>query len=178
MRRFLDGLLFAVAGLLMSAAVAATPLSPAQVENFIASYPEAQAFGEKHPLKQKDIDRDQPLTSSVALLAKDSLHHKGLSSIAKKHSFANAEQWADVGDRVMTAYFIAKQGSTLEFIKRNYEEAEARINSNPKYSEQFKKDLLVGMKKGYLRNVKKTQDAQQDLPAVQGLMDKIAPLYE
>ena len=178
MRRFLDGLLFAVAGLMMSTAVAATPLSPAQVENFIASYPEAQAFGEEHPLKQKNIDRHQPLTSSVALLAKDSLHHKGLSSIANKHSFANAEQWADVGDRVMNAYFIVKQGSTLESIKRNYQEAEARINNNPEYSEQHKKGVLNGMEKGYLRNVKKIQDAQQDLPTVQGLMDKIAPLYE
>ena len=58
------------------------------------------------------------------------------------------------------------------------QEAEARINNNPEYSEQHKKGVLNGMEKGYLRNVKKIQDAQQDLATVQGLMDKIAPLYE
>lgn len=178
MRRFLNGLMFAVAALMMTAAVAATPLSRAQVENYIASFAEAQTFAEQNPLKQKDIDRHRPLVSSVELLAKDSLHYQGLSSIAQKYHFRNLEQWADVGDRVMNAYFIVKEGSSLEFIKRNYEEAEARINNNPDYSEQHKKGVLVGMKKGYLRNVKKIQDAQPDLPAVTGLMDEIAPLYK
>ncbi|HKM37906.1 MAG TPA: hypothetical protein VJY83_09760 [Thiopseudomonas sp.] len=178
MRRFLDGLVFTVAAFLMSAAVAATPLSSAQVENYIASFAEAQTFAEENPLKQKGIDRDRPLVSSVDLLAKDSLHYQGLSKIAQKYHFRNLEQWADVGDRVMNAYFIAKEGSSLEFIKRHYEEAEARINNNPDYSKQFKKDLLAGMEKGYLRNVKKTQNAQPDLPAVTDLMDQIAPLYK
>lgn len=178
MRKLINGIIFSVAGLLVSTAVTATPLSQAQVENYIASFAEVQTFGEQNPLQQKGIDHDRPLVSSIELLAKDSLHYQGLNSIAQKHHFQNAEQWADVGDRVMNAYFIAKDGSSLEFIKRSYEEAEMRINSSPHYSDEHKKAVLVGMKKGYLRNVKKTQDVQPDLPAVTELMTEIAPLYK
>lgn len=177
MRKFLDWMVLGVLGLLLSATAVAAPLTQAQVKNYIASYAEAQALAEQNPSPQKNIDRHRPLVSGVELLAKDSQLYQSLGNIAQRHHFRNPEQWADVGDRVMNAYFIAKQGTTLEFIERNYKEAEQRINSHPDYSEQHKKGVLTGMEKGYLRNVKKIQDAQPDLPAVTGLMDEIAPLY-
>ncbi len=178
MRKLLDRLVLGVVGLLMSAVAVAAPLTQAQVKNYIASFVEAQALAEQNPSPQKSIDRHRPLVSGIELLAKDSQLYQDLSNITQKYHFHNAEQWADVGDRVMNAYFIAKQGTTLEFIERNYKEAEERINSNPDYTEQHKKGVLAGMEKGYLRNVKKIQDAQPDLPAVTGLLDEIAPLYE
>jgi len=177
MRKILDRMVLGVAALLVSAIVVAAPLTQVQVENYIASFAEAQMLAEQNPTQQKGIDRHRPLVSSVELLAKDSQLYQGLSSIAQKHHFRTAEQWADVGDRVMNAYFIVKQGTTLEFVERNYKEAEQRINSNPDYTEQHKKGVLTGMEKGYLRNVKKIQDAQPDLPAVSGLMDQVAPLF-
>ncbi|SRR5690606_22321651 len=177
MRKFLDWLVLGVLGLLLSATAVAAPLTQAQVNNYIASHAEAQMLAEQSSTLQKRIDRHRPLVSGVELLAKDSQLYKNLSNIAQKHHFRNPEQWADVGDRVMNAYFIAKQGTTLELIERNYKEAEQRINSHPDYTEQHKKAVLVGMEKGYLRNVKKIQDAQPDLPAVTGLLDEIAPLY-
>ena len=114
MRKLINGIIFSAASLLVSTAVTATPLSQAQVENYIASFAEAQTFGEQNPLQQKGIDHERPLVSSLELLAKDSPHYQGLNSIAQKHHFQNAEQWADVGDRVMNAYFIAKDGSSLD----------------------------------------------------------------
>lgn len=177
MRKFLDWMVLGVLGLLMSATAVAVPLTQAQVNNYIASHAESQALAEQDSAPQKGIDRHRPLVSGVELLAKDSQLYQSLSNIAQKYHFRNPEQWADVGDRVMNAYFIAKQGATLEVIERNYKEAEQRINSHPDYTEQHKKGVLTGMEKGYLRNVKKIHDAQPDLPAVTGLMDKIAPLY-
>jgi hypothetical protein len=177
MRKFLDWMVLGVLGLLLPASAVAAPLTQTQVSNYIASHAEAQALTEQIPIPQKNIDRHRPLVSGVELLAKDSQLYQSLGNIAQRHHFRNPEQWADVGDRVMNAYFIAKQGTTLELIKRNYKEAEQRINSNPDYTEQHKKAVLVGMEKGYLRNVGKIQDAQPDLPAVIELMDLIAPLY-
>lgn len=157
---------------------AAASLTQQQVQNYLASYHEVQAFAEQYPLPQKGIDRHRPLTSSVALLAKDSSHYQGLNRIVNTHHFANPQQWAEVGDSVMNAYFIIEQGASLSAIETEYQAAIERINSNPDYTEQHKKGVLLGMEKGYLRNVKKIQDAEADLPIVLELKDEVALLYK
>ncbi len=177
MRKILDWIVLCTASFFMVAAVAATPLSQEQVQNYIASFSEVQSFGEQSSVQQKGIDRQRPLGSSIELLAKDSSHYQALTALVKKYHFQSPEQWADVGDRVMQAYFIVKQGATLDFIKKNYDEAIVRINTNPRYSEKHKQGVLTGMEKGYLRNVQNVKDAQPDLKVVSSLMDEIAPLY-
>ena len=177
MRKFLEWMVYCTASFVMVAAVAAMPLSQEQVQNYIASFSEVQSFGEQRSVQQKGIDQDRPLSSSIELLAKDSSHYQELAVLVKKYHFQSPEQWADVGDRVMQAYFIVKQGVTLDFIKKNYDEAVVRINTNPSYTEQLKQGVLTGMEKGYLRNVQNIKDAQPDLNVVSSLMDEIAPLY-
>lgn len=177
MRKILDWIVLCTASFFMVAAVAAMPLSQEQVQSFIASFSEVQEFSEQNSMPQKAIDRHWPLSSSIELLAKDSSHYQNMTTLVKKYNFDSAEQWANVGDRVMRAYFIAKEGATLDFIKKNYDEAVVRINTNPSYTEQLKQSVLTGMEKGYLRNVQKVKDVQPDLKVVSGLMDEIAPLY-
>lgn len=177
MRKILDWIVLCTASFFMVAAVAAMPLSQEQVQNYIASFSEVQEFSEQNSMPQKAIDRHWPLSSSIELLAKDSSHYQNMTILVKKYNFDSAEQWANVGDRVMRAYFIAKEGATLDFIKKNYDEAVVRINSNPSYTEKHKQGVLLGMEKGYLRNVQKVKDVQPDLKVVSGLMDEIAALY-
>ena len=177
MRKILDWIVLCTASFFMVAAIAAMPLSQEQVQSYIASFSEVREFSEQNSMPQKAIDRHWPLSSSIELLAKDSSHYQNMTTLVKKYNFDSAEQWANVGDRVMRAYFIAKEGATLDFIKKNYDEAVVRINTNPSYTEQLKQSVLTGMEKGYLRNVQKVKDVQPDLKVVSGLMDEIAPLY-
>lgn len=177
MRKISGWIVLCVASLCMATAVAATSLSQEQVQNYIASFSEVQEFSEQNSMPQKAIDRHWPLSSSIELLAKDSSHYQNMTILVKKYNFDSAEQWANVGDRVMRAYFIAKEGATLDFIKKNYDEAVVLINSNPSYTEKHKQGVLLGMEKGYLRNVQKVKDVQPDLKVVSGLMDEIAALY-
>lgn len=177
MRKVLEWLVLCATSFVMVAAVAASSLSQEQVQNYIASFAEVQSYGEQNPMPQKGIDRSRPLASSVELLDKDSAHYQELAALVKKYHFQSPEQWADVGDRVMRAYFVAKEGVTLEFIKKNYDEAVVRINSNPDYTQKHKQGVLQGMEKGYLRNVQNIKDAQPDLKVVSSLMDEIAPMY-
>ena len=177
MRKVLDWIVLCTASFFMVAAVAAMPLSQEQVQSYIASFSEVREFSEQNSMPQKAIDRHWPLSSSIELLAKDSSHYQNMTTLVKKYNFDSAEQWANVGDRVMRAYFIVKEGATLDFIKKNYDEAVVRINTNPSYTEQLKQSVLTGMEQGYLRNVQKVKDVQPDLKVVSGLMDEIAPLY-
>lgn len=170
---------FVVMILMTSTSIAmAAGLTKKQVQDYLDSVPETLVLSEKHQVEQKKIDRNRPLSSSLELMGKDSVSYQDLTALAKKNHFKDAEQWANVGDRVMQAYIVSQSAMTLEQMKANYDTAEASINNNPEYSEDKKQAILKGMKKGYLRNVEMVKKVQSDLPAVQAKMTEIDAVFD
>lgn len=156
----------------------AAGLTEKQVQNYINSVPETMELGEKYPQEQKKIDRSRPMGSSLELMGKDSESYKDLTLLAIKHDFKNAEEWADVGDRVMQAYLVAKSETTLEQMKASYDKAVLSINNDKSLSEDRKKGTLKGMEKGYLRNVAMVKKTKSDLPAVKARMSEIEAVFD
>lgn len=156
----------------------AAGLTDKQVKNYLASVPDALVLGDKYNQEQKNIDPMRPLSSGLELMGKTSSSYKELSALAKKHQFENAEEWADVGDRVMQAYIALQSDIDLDGMRTNYNQAVKSITADPKMSEAAKQGTLKGMEKGYLRNVKIVTSAQPDLPAVKSNITAIDAVFD
>lgn len=170
--------LLALILLTSSQLILAAGLTEKQVQNYLDSVPEMQALGEKYKTEQKKIDRARPLSSSLELMGKNSDSYRDLTTLAKKHAFEDAEQWADVGDRVMQAFIVSQSEVSLEQMKMNYEQAIANISNNPEYSSEKKQAVLKGMEKGYLRNVAMVKKAQPDLAVVKAKKTAIQAIFD
>lgn len=156
----------------------AAGLTEEQVQNYIDSVPDTIVLGEKHQQEQKNVDPLRPMGSSLELMEKDSESYKDLTILAKKYHFKNAEQWADVADRVMQAYIVANSDTTLALMKANYDKAVVSINNDANLSEDKKKAVLKGMEKGYLRNVEMMKKTQADLPAIKAKISELNAVFD
>lgn len=171
----------AVMALSLGLAHAATnhPLTSQQVQHFIASMPEATALGDKHnDNKHRDIDTAQPLTSGLKLMDPNSPAYSDLAQLASRHGFSSVEQWANVGDRTITAYGIAASGVTTSEVEAGYQQGIVNINKDPGLTAAAKEAILVGMKKGHQRNMKARQASEPDLAAVRPHMAELGKLFE
>ncbi len=157
----------------------AEPLTSQQVERFIASMPELTALGEKHADNQpRNIDPARPLGSSLELMDRQSPSYSDLSELASRHGFSSPEQWADVGDRVMSTYAVASSGLPTSEVDAAYKEAVANIKKNPDLPAAKKEAILAGMEKGHQRNMNARQASEQDISAVRPHMAKLDKLFE
>ena len=161
------------------AAAYAEALTSQQVTQFIASMPDLTALGEKHDDgKKRKIDPARPLTSSLDSMGRQSAAYADLAQLASRHGFTGAEQLADVGDRVMSAYMIARDGLSLDEVKAGYQRGVDNVNKDPKLDDRQKKAILGGMNKSHQRYLAARQAAEKDLPAVQPHMAELGKLFE
>ena len=156
----------------------AAPLTPLQVERYIASVPELKALGEKHDQKSRRVDRARPLGSSLELMGKESPAYADLAQLAARHEFSSAEQWADVGDRTTQAYIILKSGLSSDEVEAGYKQGIVNVNNDASLTAAKKQAVLKGMEKGHKRNMAARQAAEKDLPAVRPHMAALDKLME
>lgn len=155
------------------------PLTPQQVERFIASMPELTALGEKHDEgKQHGIDPRRPMGSSLEQMDKHSPAYADLARLSSRHGFTSPEQWANVGDRTIQAYGFAKNSLSADQVKAGYQQGVANVRNDPKLSEKQKEAVLAGMEKGHKRNMDALLAAEKDIPAVQPHLNTLGRLLE
>lgn len=161
-------------------AVSAAPLTERQVTDYVASVPEGNAIGEKFVDKIKDrIDLRRPLSSALELIDPKGQPYADLKALAKRYNFHSVEEWADVGDRTMTAYrWASATPMSDEEIEAGYQQGRKNIQNDIKLKPKQKETILGKMHKTHLRNQATRKAAQPDLPAVKAHMDVLAPLYE
>lgn len=178
-KRFALALTILVSSLGLSSLLHAQPLTSDQVERFISSMPDSLELGRKYDDKKpRDIDPSKPMTSGLALMDKNGPEYADVSQLALRHGFANAEQWAQVGDRTVSAYIVAKSGLSSQQVEQAYQEAVNNIQKNPAYTEEKKQAILAGMSKGHQRNMSLRQNSDQDVPALTPHMPTLDKLFE
>lgn len=160
-------------------AVNAEPLTSQQVERFIISMPDFTALGEKHnDNKHHNIDPARPLSSSLELMSHQGPTYDDVALLASRHGFSSAEQWADVGDRVMKAYINAASGTPLNEVDAAYKEGVANVNKDRNLTDVQKKAILTGMAKGHQRNMDARKTSEQDMPAVRKHIKELDKLFD
>lgn len=145
----------------------AGPLTEQQVERYLKSMPQSQALSKKYDDGQrKKIDPHLPLTSALKLMHSQGPAYDGLKKLAIEHGFSSAEEWADVGDRVMTAYLFLSSSLSPEQIEQGYQQGVSNIKKDPKLSDVQKQMILQRMEKTHTKNQDRRINAQPDLPAL------------
>lgn len=163
----------------LSSLAHAEPLTSDQVERFIASMPDSLELGRKYDDKKtRNIDPAKPMTSGLALMDKKGPEYADISQLALRHGFTSAEQWAQVGDRTVSAYIVAKSGLSSQQVDQAYQEAVKNINKNPALTEDKKQAILAGMGKGHQRNMLVRQNSDQDVQALKPHMPALDKIFE
>lgn len=169
-------------GLLLSLGVAYAgnqPLKDQQVAGFIASLPDVITLGEQHADNQlRDIDPRQPLASSLEIMDKKSPAYTDLAQLVSRHGFANVEQWANVGDRTITAYGIVASGLSNSQVEAGYQQGVVNIKKDAALNDNKKAIILKNMEKTHARNMLARKAAEPDLAAVQPYLKELDKLFD
>lgn len=144
------------------------PLTAEVVEAFVGSVPEIRQVGEKYdatPLVEPSGSMGDamkqataPFTAAVAQMRTHQAHEE-LLAIVQRRGFADLEQWAQTGDRVMRAFVAAKM------------DAEApRMNDQMKQAlEQLERSGMPASQKEQMRQMmmssQQMMGALNDVPA-------------
>ena len=157
----------------------ADPLTSQQVERFIAAMPELTALGEKYQdTKQHNIDPTRPLSSSLAQMQGKGSEYTEFSKLAARHGFGSAEQFADVGDRIMQAYMFSSISMSPEEIEALYQQGVANVKKDNALNAEQKELILGRMAKSHQGNVETRKTVEQDLAALRPHKADLDKLFE
>lgn len=157
----------------------ANPLTEQQVQNYLNSMPQAHALAEKHDDgKRKKIDTAQPLSSAIQLMNGQGSAYEDMGKLAAEHGFSSAEEWADVGDRVMNGYIVLSTTLSAEQVEQGYQQGVSNIKKDPKLTDAQKQKILQNMEKSHARNQNRRINAQPDLPALTHYKATLENIYK
>lgn len=157
----------------------AADLSAQQIERYMASVPALQSLGERHADRpQTNIDPSRPLSSSLEQMSQHDAAYLELSELARQHGFKDAQQWANVGDRIMQAYLKAKQPLSHELTQNLYQQGINNVKNDPNLSQTQKDIILRNMEKSFKANTGKQQETEQDIAAIRPYMKNLENIFE
>lgn len=118
MKRMFKVFALMAAAMTIFSAQAFAALSNDEVTKFIAATPDIETFAQDMKKEGRNMEEEvmkdskgkfEPYAQSVDLLkTKYKDDYKKMGDLVKKHGFTSAEEWANVGDRVMHAYMAIK----------------------------------------------------------------------
>lgn len=120
------------------------------VTSFIASFPDAQAFGERHRLDEVESattpdDMADPFGEAVRHLRAKGLYGE-FRSVVRRHGFASPEQWAGVAERVMKAYVANAMGERNVDVNAQMQAAIKQLQSDPNIPDAQKEAIVKRMR--------------------------------
>lgn len=150
------------------------PLTPAIVENFVASYTElltaADELSSEYSLPA--AEGDSPMAAFGAYMA-----HQGamarLTGIATSHGFSGFPEWMQVANSVATAYAFSREGGALG---SQTSEAAEQIRNNPSLT-QAQKDAMLAQLDAASARFDAMRPPQENLDAVAAYGDEIEALF-
>jgi hypothetical protein len=151
-------------------ALAAAPLTPAQVENFIAIAPQLQTLAESHA-EEFDGEAFQTLNANAFI---EALQAAGIAqefeTLAKGHGFATSYEAADVMRRIMTAFLAVDGGGDP---RGDLKEAREQIMADKDMDEAERKEALDDL----AATEAAFADVETDKPVIQPYVEKLRPIF-
>ncbi|MBM3484357.1 MAG: hypothetical protein FJX66_13795 [Alphaproteobacteria bacterium] len=164
-------LIVAFAFLLMPGlALAAEPLTPKQVEGFIAVAPELEKLGTEHA-DEFDGESFQSLDAKTIVEALEAAGiAKDYEALVKKHGFTSSFEAADVMRRVMTAYMVSAGDGDPRV---QLDEARAQVKSDDSLDEETRA--------GILKDIDATErafaDVDADKPVITPYIEQLREIF-
>ena len=168
---FVRHLIVAFAFLLLPGlAFAVEPLTPKQIEGFIAVAPELEKLGNDHA-DEFDGESFQSLDANTIVQALEAAGiAKEYESLVKSHGFASSFEAADVMRRVMTAYMVSAGDGDP---RSQLEEARAQVKSDDSIDD--------ATRAGILKDIDATErafaDVDTDKPVVAPYVEQLRGIF-
>lgn len=170
---FLIGLL-----ILMPASAMAEALSSTQIENLIRSARPLTQLEDKYDLPEINNPENTPIgpMSDALNNIKGYKAYGDFIAIIKKSGFSSAEEWANVGDRVIRAY-LALSINTKE-VQSQMAEAMKQLESNPYITAEQKEMMRQQMKKSLPGGNGKNYSSPEDMKVVRPYLKQLEKAFE
>ncbi|GAA3924643.1 hypothetical protein [Litoribacillus peritrichatus] len=147
----LVGMLFAI---LFSSTVVAEGLTDSLVQGWLNSQSAVERFGQQHDAQLDKYNADMENQSTpmaafsqgVVALKQTGLYGK-FEDIIDDYGFDSPEQWADVGGRIMSAFFAIEMGGRAAEMAQMQQQMQAMMN-NPNIPQEQKQMMANSMKQG------------------------------
>lgn len=169
--------------------VHAASLKDSDIRNFISSMQEIQLLEEEYddlddieeeldPLSEEDMQMpEKPISESMDRLKGHEIYNR-IQGIAQSHGFANVEQWANVGDRVLKAFFSILLEDEEPAMRAELERSLREIDQNPHMTEAQKEEMKK-MMTGAMSSIDAMADAPgDDIKAVRPHMEELRRTLE
>jgi len=152
---------------------AAQLLTPATVEELIASYPEVKARADE--LREQDDFRDQSSGGAAwRAWAESEEASAELDAIVQAHGFQDFPTWVRVLSVTAQAYAFAESGEDLDI---RLSEALARIESDPDISE-VQKEMMRQQLQHSADAIAAMKPSQGNIDAVKPYVGQLGQLFE
>lgn len=142
-------------------------LTKEQILGFVESLPEMRAIGEANEANlSPPPEPGGPLGGALAYM-KGSPARGEFEAVADRHGFADLDNWADIGTRVMMSYAMLESGTTPEEMTARVEAFRKQVEGDPNMSDQQKQMLMqhfAATGGGMLAHIPSSQDVEAVRP--------------
>lgn len=161
------------------------PLTDAEVEGFIASYPEAKQLAQKYELDKRDRAAAGPrdeVFAGVLEEMKAAGAYDDFSALVRQHGFSGPEEWVGAANRIMMAYAVmaaedAQGGGRMdENVAQQLEEARRQIESSDMPADQ--KQMALSQIEAMAGQMKMFEVSEADRGAVRPYMAELDKIVE
>ena len=168
MHRLVGGLALAALMALAPAAHAETPLSDAEVRGFIGSLAAVERLAARHEAAGLNLDDESSdaAANPISAAVRQMRTHSALGEFEgamKRHGFADAAHWSQVGDRVYRAYFALAMEREAPQAQSEMQQALTEVERDPNLSADDKRamrEMMAGAMAG-MRSMMQSSEADK-----------------
>lgn len=162
----------------------AAALKTSEIEGFIASLSELQSLSKKHEDLEKWTanagarSRGAPgaevnwMADSIAAIEGHPVYRE-FEEVVGSHGFESPEHWAEVGDRVLKAFFAATMDQQAPAMKAQMEQAMREIENNTSLTPEQKQIMKETMGSSMAQVSAMSDAPSADVEAVRPYMDRL-----
>ena len=156
-------------------------LTTKQIENFIASYRETKAFGDKYQTKFNDADKEiGPGKDMIGEMERVLAAHGVLgdfTTLIGKYGFSSVQEYFQVAYSTFIALVYSRPEMSPEHMKAEMEKSLTQIDSNPNLPAEQKQQIKASIQNS-LEVYQKSSPPEGNAEAVRPFADKLKALLE
>ena len=182
-KRIFGNCLIAVLLLLVSGAYAhASSLPDATIKNFIASMEAVQVLEDEYDMDEFDEEGDlysdedgvpeKPMSESIARLKGHEVYGK-LREVVQQHGFSDVASWAQVGDRIIKAWFAIEMREESPEMRSELDRAIREIEESPHMTDHQKQEIIQQMRQSMTFMEAMADAPEADIDAVRPHLDEL-----
>jgi len=169
--------------LVVGAYAHASSLTDATIKHFIASMEAVQVLEDEYDMDEFDEEGDlysdedagvpeKPMSESIARLKGHEVYGK-LREVVQQHGFSDVASWAQVGDRIIKAWFAIEMREESPEMRSELDRAIREIEESPHMTDHQKQEIIQQMRQSMTFMEAMADAPEADIDAVRPHLDEL-----